>query len=95
MQGFKSQGFKSARSAQRFLLVPRGHLQYLQRSAPSYLRQHEPSLPGGGHAYVAQDHRRGLSRAAWTVTLRPLFLNVTMPANRLPLMLNALLVWRI
>jgi hypothetical protein len=32
----------------------------------------------------------GLSRAEWMVTLCPLFLNMTMPANRFPFMLNAL-----
>jgi hypothetical protein len=34
---------------------------------------------GFGHADVARGHRRGLSQAKWTVSLRPLFLNVTMP----------------
>jgi hypothetical protein len=32
---------------------PRRHLQHLQRSASSHLRQHAPSLPSVGHADLA------------------------------------------
>ena len=77
----KMQGFKRVSPA--ISLIPRGHLQYLQHSAPSHLRQHAPSLPSLGHADVARGHRRDLSRAESTVSLRPLFPNVTMPGRAL------------
>ena len=50
----KMQGFESAGSAQRFLSVPRRHLQHLQRPASPHLSEDTPVIPSLGHADVAR-----------------------------------------
>src|SRR5882757_11418366 len=65
------------------------HLQHLQRSAPSHLRQNAPSLPSVGHADVARGHRRCLSQTDWPALPRLPFLNVTMPPAMLPFLVQS------
>jgi transposase-like protein len=56
----KTQRFRSAGSAQRFLSCPAAHLQHLQRPAPSDISPNAPGAPRGGDDHVARGRRSGL-----------------------------------
>ena len=57
----KMQGFKSAVISPAFSVLPRRHLQHLQRPAPPALSQDAPGVPGHCHADVARCHRCGMN----------------------------------
>ena len=77
----KLQGFKSPRSAQRFLSLHAATYNALHRSSSSRLRSHSPALPSRGVRGVAQRGRcRRLTRAHAQL-LAATFHNLTKPSS--------------